>query len=92
MPQRATSDLIQGNQNLTRLGTITRTDDSAHLQDVHHAGSAAISQTQAALEEALSSAAGMPGQDEAFRRLKAERDALRRAIKTGEIWEDSTGS
>jgi DNA primase len=34
----------------------------------------------------------MPGQDEAFRRLKAERDALRRAIKTGEIWEDSRGS
>jgi len=46
----------------------------------------------AALENALSSAAGMPGQDEAFRRLKAERDALRRAIKTGEIWEDSSGS
>jgi DNA primase len=46
----------------------------------------------AALEDALSSAAAMPGQDEAFRRLKAERDALRRAIKTGEIWEDSTGS
>ncbi|MBU1539671.1 MAG: DNA primase [Alphaproteobacteria bacterium] len=46
----------------------------------------------AALEDALSSAAGMPGQDEAFRRLKAERDALRRAIKTGEIWEDSAGS
>ena len=40
----------------------------------------------AALEDALSSAAAMPGQDEAFRRLKAERDALRRAIKTGEIW------
>jgi len=46
----------------------------------------------AALEDALSSAAGMPGQDEAFRRLKAERDALRRAIKTGEIWEDASGS
>jgi DNA primase len=46
----------------------------------------------AALEDALSSARGVPGQDEAFRRLKAERDALRRAIKTGEIWEDSAGS
>ncbi|RZJ01259.1 MAG: DNA primase [Brevundimonas sp.] len=46
----------------------------------------------AALEDALSSARGVPGQDEAFRRLKAERDALRRAIKTGEIWEDSPGS
>src|SRR5690606_3252113 len=45
-----------------------------------------------ALEDALGSAAGMPGQDDAFRRLKAERDALRRAIKTGEIWEDSSGS
>lgn len=46
----------------------------------------------AALEDALSSARSVPGQDEAFRRLKAERDALRRAIKTGEIWEDSAGS
>ena len=46
----------------------------------------------AALEDALSSARNVPGQDEAFRRLKAERDALRRAIKTGEIWEDSTSS
>jgi DNA primase len=46
----------------------------------------------AALEDALTSARGVPGQDEAFRRLKAERDALRRAIKTGEIWEDSAGS
>lgn len=46
----------------------------------------------AALEDALISARGVPGQDEAFRRLKAERDVLRRAIKTGEIWEDSAGS
>ncbi|KQW82304.1 DNA primase [Brevundimonas sp. Root1279] len=46
----------------------------------------------AALEDALTSARGVPGQDEAFRRLKAERDLLRRAIKTGEIWEDSAGS
>ena len=46
----------------------------------------------AALEDALTSARGVPGQDEAFRRLKAERDVLRRAIKTGEIWEDSAGS
>jgi DNA primase len=46
----------------------------------------------AALEDALTSARSVPGQDEAFRRLKAERDALRRAIKTGEIWEDSAGS
>ena len=45
-----------------------------------------------ALEDALTSARGVPGQDEAFRRLKAERDVLRRAIKTGEIWEDSAGS
>ena len=46
----------------------------------------------AALEDALASAASMPGQDEAFRRLKAERDALRRAVKTGEIWEENAGS
>ncbi len=46
----------------------------------------------AALEDALAQAASMPGQDEAFRRLKAERDALRRAVKTGEIWKDSVGS
>ena len=46
----------------------------------------------AALEDALASARSVPGQDDAFRRLKAERDALRRAIKTGEIWEDSAGS
>ncbi|QBX36999.1 DNA primase [Brevundimonas sp. S30B] len=46
----------------------------------------------AALEDALSSARSVPGQDEVFRRLKAERDALRRAIKTGEIWEDSSSS
>ncbi len=44
----------------------------------------------AALEDALSSARSVPGQDEAFRRLKAERDALRRAIKTGEIWLDDS--
>ena len=37
--------------------------------------------------------AGMPGAaTRRFSRLKAERDALRRAIKTGEIWEDSAGS
>jgi DNA primase len=46
----------------------------------------------AALEDALSTARSVPGQDEVFRRLKAERDALRRAIKTGEIWEDSSSS
>nr|WP_314437761.1 DNA primase [uncultured Brevundimonas sp.] len=46
----------------------------------------------AALEDALSQARNVPGQDEAFRRLKAERDALRRAIKAGTIWEDSAGT
>jgi DNA primase len=46
----------------------------------------------AALEKALGSARGVPGQDEAFRRLKAERDALRRAIKTGTIWDDEAAS
>lgn len=46
----------------------------------------------AALEDALSSARGVPGQDDAFRRLKAERDVLSRAIKAGTIWEDSAGS
>ena len=40
----------------------------------------------AALESALDAAKAAPGQDETFRRLKAERDALRRAIKAGEIW------
>ena len=48
-----------------------------------------------ALEDALASAkseAHLGLDDEAFRRLKAERDALRRAIKTGEIWGDSAGS
>jgi len=46
----------------------------------------------AALEDALAQARDVPGQDEAFRRLKAERDALRRAIKAGTIWEDSAGA
>ena len=46
----------------------------------------------AALEDALAHARDVPGQDEAFRRLKAERDALRRAIKAGTIWEDSAGA
>lgn len=46
----------------------------------------------AALEDALAQARDAPGQDEAFRRLKAERDALRRAIKAGTIWEDSAAS
>jgi DNA primase len=46
----------------------------------------------AALEDALAQARDVPGQDEAFRRLKAERDALRRAIKAGTIWEDSAGT
>tara|TARA_R110000787_G_scaffold42574_6_gene104735 strand:+ start:2736 stop:4613 length:1878 start_codon:yes stop_codon:yes gene_type:complete len=46
----------------------------------------------AALEDALVSARAVPGQDEAFRRLKAERDALRRAIKAGTIWEDDAAS
>jgi len=44
-----------------------------------------------ALERALASGKteDLLGSDpEAFRRLKAERDALRRAIKTGTIWED----
>ncbi len=42
-----------------------------------------------ALEDALASAkseAHLGLDDEAFRRLKAERDQLRRAIKTGSIW------
>jgi DNA primase len=43
----------------------------------------------AALEDALAQARSVPGQDEAFRRLKAERDALRRAIKAGTIWDDA---
>ncbi|HRO32267.1 MAG TPA: DNA primase [Brevundimonas sp.] len=45
----------------------------------------------AALEDALASARDTPGQDETFRRLKAERDALRRAIKSGTLWEDQAG-
>ena len=43
----------------------------------------------AALEEALDSAkseAGSQFDAEAFKRLKAERDALRRAVKLGTIW------
>ena len=49
----------------------------------------------AALEGALSSAKSEAhrGFDaSAFSRLKAERDALRRAIKTGTIWDEATGS
>ncbi|WP_339915413.1 DNA primase [uncultured Brevundimonas sp.] len=46
----------------------------------------------AALEGALVTARNVPGQDEAFRRLKAERDALRHAIKAGTIWNDDAGS
>lgn len=45
-----------------------------------------------AFEDALALAASMPGHNEMVRRLKAERDALRRAVKTGEIWEDNAGS
>jgi DNA primase len=41
----------------------------------------------AALEEALAAAKSVVGNDGAFRLLKAERDAARRAIKTGTIWE-----
>jgi DNA primase len=48
----------------------------------------------AALESALSSAKTeleVGAQDAtAFMRLKAERDALRRAIKTGTVWADQT--
>lgn len=49
----------------------------------------------AALERALASAksdAHRGFDASAFTQLKAERDALRRAIKTGTIWEDSAGS
>jgi len=49
----------------------------------------------AALEQALASAkseAHKVFDASAFARVKAERDALRRAIKTGTIWEDSAGS
>jgi len=49
----------------------------------------------AALERALASAKSdaLRGFDaSAFAQLKAERDALRRAIKTGTIWEDSAGT
>ena len=49
----------------------------------------------AALEAALASAkseAHRAFDPSAFSRLKSERDALRRAIKTGTIWEDSTAS
>lgn len=45
----------------------------------------------AALESALEAVKAAPGQDDTFRRLKAERDALRRAIKTGDIWDLSAG-
>lgn len=49
----------------------------------------------AALEQALASAksdAHRGFDASAFARVKAERDALRRAIKTGTIWEDATHS
>lgn len=49
----------------------------------------------AALDEALASAkseAHKAFDNSAFALVKAERDALRRAIKTGTIWEDSTSS
>jgi DNA primase len=49
----------------------------------------------AALERALASAksdASRGFDASAFAQLKAERDALRRAIKTGTIWEDSAGT
>lgn len=49
----------------------------------------------AALEQALASAkseAHRAFDTSAFARVKAERDALRRAIKTGTIWEDSAGA
>ena len=49
----------------------------------------------AALERALASAksdAHRGFDASAFTQLKAERDALRRAIKTGTIWDDSAGS
>ncbi len=49
----------------------------------------------AALDEALASAkseAHKAFDTSAFALVKAERDALRRAIKTGTIWEDSTSS
>ena len=46
----------------------------------------------AALESALSSAKAELGPEatdaSGFMRLKAERDALRRAIKTGTVWAD----
>jgi len=45
-----------------------------------------------AFDDASVPAREASGQDEAFRRLKAERDALRRAIKAGTIWEDSAGA
>ncbi len=49
----------------------------------------------AALEQALASAksgAHKAFDNSAFTLVKAERDALRRAIKTGTIWEDSASS
>ena len=49
----------------------------------------------AALEQALASAkseAHRAFDNSAFTLVKAERDALRRAIKTGTIWEDAEGS
>ena len=45
----------------------------------------------ATLESALEAVKAAPGEDDTFRRLKAERDALRRAIKTGSIWDLSAG-
>ena len=49
----------------------------------------------AALEQALASAKSGAHQafdNSAFTLVKAERDALRRAIKTGTIWEDEASS
>ena len=49
----------------------------------------------AALEQALASAkseAHLVFDASAFARVKAERDALRRAIKTGTIWDNSSTS
>jgi len=43
------------------------------------------------LAEALEAVKAATGEDDTFRRLKAERDALRRAIKTGNIWDLSAG-
>ena len=82
-------------ENLETLVTLSKTGTMMEASTAMRISQSAVSKRIAALERALAMAkseAHRAFDSSAFTQLKAERDALRRAIKSGSLWEDAAGA